>query len=324
MLLSFIIPVYNVEAFVGFCLQSILSDPVDADSFEVIIINDGSKDQSMSVVRKICAGHENIHILDQNNQGLSAARMNGMKKAQGKYVWFIDSDDWLKAGSVCHILSLLERIEPDVIVTPLHWRYKDGRKDFFDITITEDKHYLGKDYLSESLLPVWAAPRYIIKKDFLKNNTWINFPLNTLHEDEYFGRVLLYSARFVYVHRNALYNYRQHENSIMSSISIKNAFDLVKLHKLLKRFLKTHVLPENQLWFRQNIFKNFLLTNYYHRGYQFGGKDFNRFLFNNRGYIIWEYVRAIPNKTPKKVIGDIAFLFAPFLYTKYKSLRYID
>lgn len=324
MQLSIIMPVYNVVSFVGTCIQSIMRDSAAEDLFEVIIVNDGSTDQSMSVVRKICAGHENIHILEQSNQGLSAARMNGMKVAQGEYVWFVDSDDWIEKDAISRILSILERIEPDVLVTPLHWRYKDGRRDFFDITLIDDKQYLGKDYLAEARLPVWAAQRYIIKKGFLNNNTWINFPLNTLHEDEYFGRVLLYSAHSVYVLRYALYNYRQRENSIMSSLSIKNAYDLVKIHKLLISFLESKVLDNDKHWFRRTIFKDVLIVSYYRSKSFFPKKDFHRFIFNNRKYIIQEYFLTKPQKSFKKKFGDFFFLYSPYFFSRCKGVRYIE
>ena len=94
-LLSIILPVYNVAPFVERCLDSIFVGETKETEFEVIIINDGSQDDSMRRAAPFAASHTNLSIVNQENQGLSAARMRGLSKAAGEYVWFVDSDDWL-------------------------------------------------------------------------------------------------------------------------------------------------------------------------------------------------------------------------------------
>ncbi|MBQ1648699.1 MAG: glycosyltransferase, partial [Bacteroidales bacterium] len=84
MKLSIIIPVYNVEAYVGRTLESVFA--TDATDFEVIIVNDGTKDGSMGVIRQF-ANRLNLTIIEQENQGLSAARNRGLDAAKGDYVW---------------------------------------------------------------------------------------------------------------------------------------------------------------------------------------------------------------------------------------------
>ena len=97
MKISLIIPVYNVEQYIGRCLQSCLCQPhVAADDYELVIVNDGTKDNSMHVVEKMTRDYPNVTIINQHNQGLSMARNAGLKAAQGEYVWFIDSDDWIE------------------------------------------------------------------------------------------------------------------------------------------------------------------------------------------------------------------------------------
>ena len=87
--LSIIIPVYNVEAYVGRTLESVFA--TEATDFDVIVVNDGTKDGSMEVVRQF-ADRPNLTVIEQENQGLSAARNRGMSAAGGEYVWFVDSD----------------------------------------------------------------------------------------------------------------------------------------------------------------------------------------------------------------------------------------
>lgn len=275
----------------------------------------------MSVVRSACAGHKNVIILEQKNQGLSAARMNGLSAAQGEYVWFVDSDDWLDANAVNVVLTYITQIKPDVLVSPLYWRFEDSTRDYIDINISENRTCTGKEYLNELFLPAWAAPRFILKRRLFEDCPDLFFPKNLFHEDEYFGRALLYIVHNVYILKDSIYNYRQREGSIMSSLSIQNAYDLVEIHKLLIRFL-TSIQRDDEQWFRNNIFKNVLSTSYYRCSFC-NRKDFNKFLYKNRTYVVAEYFRTKPRKSTRKIIGDILFFLVPRCYTKIKGVRYM-
>ena len=91
MKLSLIIPVYNVEQYISRCLQSCLYQPhVTADDYELVIVNDGTRDDSMAIVEEQTKGLPNVTIINQHNQGLSMARNAGLRAAQGEYIWFID------------------------------------------------------------------------------------------------------------------------------------------------------------------------------------------------------------------------------------------
>ena len=136
MRLSIIIPVYNVEAYVGKTLESVFRTTARAEDFEVIVVNDGTRDNSMEVVRQY-ANRPNITIVEQENQGLSAARMNGLAVAKGEYVWFVDSDDWLVDDGVGKVLKLLEEREgAEVLMFPIVWNYEDTAKNHSSVTGT--------------------------------------------------------------------------------------------------------------------------------------------------------------------------------------------
>ena len=93
--LSVIIPVYQVENYIEKCLYSLFEQM--NKNVECIIVNDGTPDQSMELVKKIIENYAglNICVINQENQGLSAARNNGLKNAKGDYIAFLDSDDWI-------------------------------------------------------------------------------------------------------------------------------------------------------------------------------------------------------------------------------------
>lgn len=114
--LSIIIPIYNVERYLKKCLDSIYCQILNLP-VEVILVNDGTKDNSIEVIKPYLNLPQTIFI-DQHNQGLSVARNNGLKVSSGKYVWFVDSDDWIPDGfveSFCNSLKMKKQISLVII-----------------------------------------------------------------------------------------------------------------------------------------------------------------------------------------------------------------
>src|SRR5690554_4926594 len=96
MQLSVIVPAFNVESWIERCLLSIVHQDISPESYEVIVINDGSPDQSASIAKELAKTFSQIVVIDQENKGLSGARNTGIQNAKGKYVLFIDSDDYIE------------------------------------------------------------------------------------------------------------------------------------------------------------------------------------------------------------------------------------
>lgn len=114
MKLSIIVPMYNVEKYIQRCLSSIINNKGFLENCELIVVNDGTKDNSESIARKIIEGLPNTQIIVQENQGLSAARNIGLSRAIGEYVWFIDSDDWIEPDAIKSLMNEIDK-EYDVI-----------------------------------------------------------------------------------------------------------------------------------------------------------------------------------------------------------------
>lgn len=93
MFLSIIIPVYNAENYLAQCLDSCLSQDISRGEYEVICVNDGSSDGSGKVLEEYAKTYSNVHVINQQNAGVSAARNTGLDAAPGDYIWFVDSDD---------------------------------------------------------------------------------------------------------------------------------------------------------------------------------------------------------------------------------------
>lgn len=108
-MLSIIIPVYNVQQYIKRCIDSIYNQKVDENLFEVLIINDGSTDNTMEIVNQYLCHHNNIEVINQDNCGAAAARNVGLRIAKGEYIWFVDSDDAVALDSINAILNSCQK-----------------------------------------------------------------------------------------------------------------------------------------------------------------------------------------------------------------------
>lgn len=114
--LSIVIPVYNSEKYIGTCLDSIVNQDFDNFKYEIICVNDGSKDSSLAILQKYASEYPTIKIIDKENGGVSSARNMGIESATGKWIWFIDSDDFIAKNCCSYLLSKVEEYNPDVLV----------------------------------------------------------------------------------------------------------------------------------------------------------------------------------------------------------------
>ena len=106
---------YNVEQYVDRCIRSLENQDIDKDDYEILVIDDGSPDNSAFIVEKLQTEFSNITIYHKLNGGLSSARNYGIERAQGKYCWFVDSDDYLEKNVLKTLLYQLETHELDYV-----------------------------------------------------------------------------------------------------------------------------------------------------------------------------------------------------------------
>lgn len=211
---SIIIPVYNVEEYIKECLDSVFNQTFE--DYEVIVVNDGTKDNSMNIVKDY-----DVSIINQKNKGLSSARNTGVRYAKGEYLLFLDSDDYIEK-------ELLENINNSLGNNPDLVRYQ-GREVFENKIVDYPEEGFNNLNGVEAFKKITKyhfvepAAFYIIKRSYYEEEKF-KFIEGTYHED--FGLIPLVIIRSKVV--NAIdyigYNYRQRENSIMSS----NDYEKVK------------------------------------------------------------------------------------------------
>lgn len=248
--LSIIIPIYKVEKYIAQCLDSILNGSTRGLPFEVIAVNDGTPDNSMDIVSDYQQMYSNLKVLTQTNQGQGEARNNGIKEAQGEYVWFVDSDDWISDNAIPKILSEIESNPGiDMFVTPSEWVYGKKEKNFIDLQVQSELCCHGVDYLKADNCRV-AVWMFIFKKSLMLDNHQF-FNKGIKHEDGIWGYKMLYLATCVKLFMKPLYYYRQRDDSDMHSITIRSGYDLIKIHRYLGIFMNDFVKVEDKVWFQK-------------------------------------------------------------------------
>lgn len=216
--ISIIVPVYNSEQYIGECLDSLVSQTLS--DIEIICVDDASKDESCAVLERYAQEYENFRIIKHNrNMGLSEARNSGLDDAQGKYIMFVDSDDYLKNKEACKILYVLaEKDNTDIIYYAYEKLEDDGR---ISVVLNSENTKLqrGVDLFCASTeekrnrIESWSQ---FYNRCFLQKNG-IRFQSNLIHEDDLFYFYTAMLAQRVVEINDVLYVYRQRNGSIMKS-----------------------------------------------------------------------------------------------------------
>lgn len=318
--LSIIVPVYNVELYIRRCLESIYCQNIDECRYEVILVNDGSEDNSMSVINDIVVSHHNITIVNQINQGLSAARNVGLLKSTGKYVLFVDSDDLLIDNSLEEILniSLVNGTDMTVVdfikLTDLEILDLHDRSSCNEI---EPVVSFGRNAFLSLFNPfecyVW---RTLFRRDFLISNN-LCFIRGLYFEDvPFMTECYLKAQKCVYLN-TIMYIYRQHANSIVSTINEKKLLDFnFIIDYLFVIYINEKLTSEEKLKLNDVIYSVFSLVIWYlcH--------DAN--LFKQRNTIVEDLRKKRVSLNFTNGIKQImtSFLFRNFPYV-YLRIRYL-
>lgn len=234
MKISIIVPMYNVEMYIQRCLTSIINNSGFMDNCELIIVNDGTKDDSDVIAQKVIEGLPNAQIIVQENRGLSAARNTGLSRAKGEYIWFIDSDDWIELNAIAVLLDKIDK-KWDIVQFGYNIVYSNGQKECF---LRTPMVASGGKVLASMSWPM-GAPFSLYRKDFLDNND-LSFYEGIYHEDNDFTPRVLALAKDVLVISDSLYNYfKGNPNSILSTPNIKKCHDLILVSKRKLDFIQT-------------------------------------------------------------------------------------
>ncbi|WP_195218202.1 glycosyltransferase family 2 protein [Turicibacter sanguinis] len=233
--ISIIVPVYNVENYLKKCLDSIVNQSIN--KFEVILVEDCSTDKSLSICQEYVEKFDNFKLIKhQKNKGLSAARNSGIKNCNGKYLIFIDSDDWLDLNMVEILYATIQENDCDIVECGFVnvWDNKTTIPQRKEAILTSHDLII-KEYLL-SKITAYAFNKIYKKELFIKNQ--IEYPEGKYYEDQFTTFKLLYNSKKVVKIKTPLYFYNRRQNSITtSSLSAKDLHVIEQLN-LIKKFLK--------------------------------------------------------------------------------------
>lgn len=231
--ISIIIPIYNVEKYVRKCLESVFYQDVDERLYEVIVVNDGTKDSSMDVVKPILAKHSNVRLIEQENHGLSIARNIGLNASKGDYVWFVDSDDMISQNALEILFHYIEQTHAEVYTFGVDYINESGEKCGCEEAVTAKRHekyynHVDTGFFYERKLSMGISPKFLFERKFLLNNN-LYFLSGIFHEDmDFQPRVFAYVQR-IHPLREHLYVYLRRKGSITTTPNPKRYTDRIKI-----------------------------------------------------------------------------------------------
>ena len=320
MLLSVIVPIYNVEQYIRPCIESVFKQDLNENDFELILVNDGTKDRSIEMIEDIILQHDNISVIDQENQGLSAARNIGLSKASGQYVLFLDSDDLLIDNTLSKLLSLTNDQIVDLLIAGFVKKNNEEINKFENSNSTDFiiEHKTAFDYFLNDFNPeqcyVW---RTIYRKAFLDEHE-LRFIPGIYFEDVPFTTECILKAKHCIRTSLVFYIYRQREDSIVSSINLKKILDFNTVFARLWEMYTTYSLPvviKKQLM--NTIFKSFSVSMWY--------VSHNQQLLEKKDVIISDLKQKIPELSFtngfKQRIISLLIHNSPSTYLKLRALK---
>lgn len=265
MKLSIIVPVYNVADYLAKCLDSLLVQDLPQNEYEIIVVNDGSTDNSGEIAQQYADKYANITLINQSNQGLSGARNTGIKHANGEYIQFVDSDDYLEENVLG---GLMKQVEDDDL-NVLRFNYENVNENGEIINPNKDpKHFVdfsnevvdGLTFLNNKLGPACYAVQFIIKKELLIDNNII-FKSGIYFEDvEWTPRMLLKAGRVASTGA-VVYYYLVREGSITKAVNKDKQRKVLEDKILLIQSMKEQYCQNtNAIWYLSMIAGTVLST----------------------------------------------------------------
>lgn len=241
MLLSLVIPVYKVEKYVKGTLLSIFDQGVDESLFEVVVVDNGTPDNSMAIVQEVIQGHSNVKIVKIDvNRGLSRGRNAGFETAQGDFVWHIDSDDKISPNSLSSVIDLIGK-HPAVDLFGfdiIKVKEQDGTELLSTILPSVFRSRYNQEVANTEVCPYLQGPvqRFVFKRSFVIDNH-LSFIPDLQHEDMEYLPKAYYHARKVLISDIPVYRYLlRYTGSLTSSLSPLSYPDRIRIITMLKSY----------------------------------------------------------------------------------------
>lgn len=223
--LSIIVPIYNVEQYLHKCVDSLLNQDISLSEYEIILVDDESPDMCPKICDDYAAAYENIQVVHRKNGGLSAARNSGIEVATGKYIMFVDSDDYIEPNVLSGLLAQAEQDNLDVLryrlqyVNPQYEVYNPYKSDPFKGNDYSEEPTDGVTFLNTRMSTACYAWAFVLKRELLDGCL---FTPGIYFEDTDWTPRMLCKAKRVASTNTIVYNYLQREGSITNAVNRSN------------------------------------------------------------------------------------------------------
>lgn len=316
---SVIVPVYNVEQYLPKCLDSLINQTFD--DYEIIVVNDGSPDESEKIINEYEKNHRKlIKSYKKKNGGLSDARNFGVSKASGKYVMFVDSDDYVSRDMIEKLYTSIQKEKSDIAICNI------VRVNHNNVQTINYNYNPGTTTLAENKRILFNQPSACNKMFDINLFEKYKFETGKYYEDFRLINKLFLKCNKISFIDDACYYYVERENSIMKDTNIKKNYDIIDAIQSLIEFYKKEQKYEN---YREEIeflmIDNIIISTITRIvcASNFNKKDLNGF---------WEYIEiTFPNfkkNKYKRLLSfkrrGIMFLNSHNLYSVTKQIMKID
>ena len=235
--ISVIVPIYNIEEYVETCIESILNQTFK--DFEVILVDDGSTDNSLNIGRKYEKYDNRIKVIHKKNGGLSDARNVGIDKACGEYLCFIDGDDFIAIDTLENMYNLILKNNSQIAICNMVRYYGDEDIDVFYKPSEKEKILEGNDRFKTLEQP--SVCNKMFKSDLFYG---VKFPYGKFYEDTFVYHELVMKAKSVVLTGRDSYYYRCRRGSILDGGYSKKYFDFMEAVYLRATFLDENNIHE--------------------------------------------------------------------------------
>jgi glycosyltransferase involved in cell wall biosynthesis len=317
--ISIIIPVYNVEKYLPTCLDSVFSQDIPLSDYEVICVNDCSPDRSREIIVEYQKRCENIVLINHKvNSKQGAARNTGLKVAKGKYIWFVDSDDYIKENCLGRLLSVAEKDNLEILHFNTQKFDDNGKYKDFKYFPTETNVMTGYEFYEKNdyknVTKEICVQLY--KKDLLLNNDLL-FVENTFYEDGlYTLKAMLLCDRFKSV-KDKCYFYRKNSSSVTNT-TIRNGSIMADLAiQIIERkhfIIKNYPKLKSVIAYCIDILKNIAIWKFWNLSGKerriFINKMSNVDIKDLKKYFPWHIYSFYTNLCVFNIIAPIIHVFA--------------
>jgi glycosyltransferase involved in cell wall biosynthesis len=247
LILSIIIPLYNTEEYIANCINSCIKQDLSKSDYEIIVIDDGSTDGSVSIVRKYQIKYSNIVIIHKENGGVSSARNLGIKSAKGEYILFVDSDDTIEENSLSSIVSELGEKNIEVLILNSYVNENKIKKELYSFPQVDNGEILTGFELYKRKYIRGSVCGVVFRKQFIINNK-LNFSEKIKNGEDFLfmTHTFLYSTSISHFDLD-FYKVTRREGSASRYWDYNKVKEMLDNLKEIEYFINNNILSINQL-----------------------------------------------------------------------------